>query len=115
MCDCTDRHAVIDVLNRYASCLDTRDWDGLDEAFHHDAIGHYGTVLDGRGAIVASIRSFLDGCGATQHLLGTYDIRLDGDRARATTKARVIHVGAGDRAHLTPYEAIGNYRDELVR
>jgi hypothetical protein len=30
-------------------------------------------------------------------------------------KARVIHVGSGDRARLTPYEAIGTYRDEHVR
>jgi hypothetical protein len=31
------------------------------------------------------------------------------------TKARVIHIGAGSRAGLTPYEAIGVYRDRLVR
>lgn len=115
MCDCTDRHAVIDVLNNYATCLDSRDWDGLDDVFHDDAVGEYGSVLEGRSAIVSSIRGFLDGCGASQHLLGNHQIHIDGDRAQCTTKARVIHVGAGERAALTPYEAIGVYRDQLIR
>jgi SnoaL-like domain len=57
----------------------------------------------------------LDGCGASQHLLGTYDIKVDGGRAQCITQARVIHVGMGERAALVPYEAIGVYRDGLVR
>ncbi|WP_041312461.1 hypothetical protein [Mycobacterium sp. JS623] len=68
-----DRHAVIAVLNSYATCLDARDWPGLD--------------------------------GVS---LGNYEIRVDGDHAEAVTKARVIHVGAGSRAALTPCEAIGD-------
>jgi SnoaL-like domain len=115
MCSCTDRLAVIDVLNTYATCLDSRDWGGLDDVFHHDAVGHYGSLLEGRQAIVTSIRSFLDGCGATQHLLGNYQIHIEGDHAKSLTKARVIHLGAGERAALTPYEAIGVYRDDLIR
>jgi hypothetical protein len=115
MCSCTDRHAIIDILNQYATCLDARDWDGLDAVFHQDAVGHYGVVIEGRPAIVASIRGFLDGCGATQHLLGNHEVDIDGDHARCATKARVIHIGAGERAALTPYEAIGVYRDQLVR
>jgi hypothetical protein len=94
--------------------LDSRDWDGLDDVFHPEAVGHYGVTMVGRPAIVTSIRSFLDGCGATQHLLGNYQIDIDGDHARSVTKARVIHVGAGERAALTPYEAIGVYRDQLI-
>jgi hypothetical protein len=115
MCSCADRHAIIDVLNKYATSLDARDWDGLDDVFHQDAVGQYGVFLDGRPAIVKSIRGFLDGCGATQHLLGNHQIHIDGDQAQCATKARVIHVGAGELATLTPYEAIGVYRDQLIR
>lgn len=114
-CTCSDRHAIIGVLNSYASCLDTRDWAGLDEVFDPDATAEYGARLEGRSAIVESIRGFLGGCGPSQHLLGNYEIHLDGDAAQAVTKARVIHVGAGSRAGLTPYEAIGVYRDRLLR
>lgn len=114
-CECVERQAIIDVLNRYATCLDTRDWLGLNDVFHPEAVGNYAATLTGRAAIVESIRSFLDGCGPSQHLLGNYQIAIDGDEARSVTKARVLHVGAGDRAQLTPYEAIGVYRDRHLR
>jgi SnoaL-like domain len=114
-CDCAEREAIIGVLNSYATCLDARDWSGLNEVFDPDATAVYGRRLEGRSAIVDSIRGFLGGCGPSQHLLGNYEIDIDGDNAESVTKARVIHVGAGSRAGLTPYEAIGVYRDRLVR
>ena len=114
-CDCSDRHAIVAVLNLYATCLDARDWAGLGEVFTTDATAEYAVHLEGRSTIVETIRGFLGGCGPSQHLLGNHDIRIDGDHAEAVTKARVIHIGAGTRATLTPYEAIGVYRDRLDR
>lgn len=114
-CDCADRQAIIDVLNTYATCLDTRDWSGLTNVFHADATADYGGALTGRATIVDTIRSFLGGCGPSQHLLGNYQVSIDGDHAESLTKARVLHVGAGERANLTPYEAVGVYRDRHVR
>jgi SnoaL-like domain len=114
-CECTERQQIIDTLNAYATCLDTRDWLGLSHVFHPQAAGVYGATLTGRVAIIESIRSFLDGCGPSQHLLGNYQIVIDGDEAQSLTKARVLHVGTGERAHLTPYEAIGVYRDRHLR
>jgi SnoaL-like domain len=114
ICSCSERQPIISVLNRYATCLDSRDWSGLDEVFHPDATASYGVPLDGRPAIVESIRGFLGGCGPSQHLLGNYEVRVEDDHAEAVTKARVIHVGSGQRAGLAPYEAIGVYRDQLV-
>jgi len=114
-CECIERQAIVDVLNTYATCLDTRDWSGLDNVFHPEAVGVYGVTLTGRVAIIESIRSFLGGCGPSQHLLGNYQIVVEGDAAESSTKARVLHVGAGERADLTPYEAIGVYHDRHVR
>lgn len=114
-CGCVDRTAIVELLSRYATCLDERDWSGLEDVFHPDARGHYGPLIHGRSAIIASIRSFLGGCGPSQHLLGNYNIHIDTDHAMSSTQARVIHLGSGDRAQLTPYEAIGTYRDEHVR
>jgi len=114
-CECGERQAIIDVLNTYATCLDTRHWSGLNDVFHPRATGKYGVELNGRAAIVDAIRSFLDGCGPSQHLIGNYQISIDGDQAQSSTKARVLHVGAGERAELTPYEAIGVYHDRHVR
>lgn len=113
-----DVQAVIGTLNRYADACDRRDWSLFDEVFTEDAVGDYGPgfVQHGRTAIVASIRSFLGGCGPTQHLLGNYDVELaDGaDTATASCKVRAFHLGRGDKASLS-YEAIGSYHDELRR
>lgn len=114
-CACGDHQAISDVLNAYAECLDARYWSGLNDVFHPHATGTYGVELNGRDEIVDCIRSFLGGCGPSQHLLGNHRIAIAGDHAESSTKARVIHVGLGERAHLTPYEAIGVYRDRHVR
>ena len=114
-CECGDRHLIINLLNSYATCLDARDWSGLNDVFHSRAKGVYGVELNGRDQIVGAIRSFLGGCGPSQQLLGNYQISIDGDSALSSTQARVIHVGSGERADLTPYEAIGVYRDRHLR
>ena len=105
----SDRDAIVEVVNRYSYSLDERDWDSLDQVFTADAVGRYGgQALNGRAAIVASIRSFLDGCGPSQHLLGNHIVELDGDQAIARCKARVYHYGAGERAALAPMSASGS-------
>jgi 3-phenylpropionate/cinnamic acid dioxygenase small subunit len=115
-CTCNDQQQVIRVLNRYALCLDNRDWQGLEDVFVEEATASYGgRPVTGRPAVVEWVSRFLDVCGPTQHLLGNYEIQIEGDRATSTTQARVVHVGAGDRARLTPYESIGTYSDQLVR
>lgn len=115
----TDRDAIVEAVNRYAYGLDGRDWKLLDQVFTEDAVARYGgpdgALLDGRAAIVASIRAHLDGCGPTQHLLGNHIVTVEGDEAIAHCKARVYHQGAGTRAELTPYECFGVYEDRLKR
>jgi hypothetical protein len=102
--------AVVDVVVRCAAAFDRRDWDALDEVFTEDAHG-YG--VDGRNAVRDFVRSFLGGCGPSQHLLGNHHVLVDGETARSVCKARVFHVGAGERSYLS-YECFGNYWDDLV-
>jgi len=107
-----EQKVIVDVLVRCAAALDRRDWAALDEVFTEDAVA-YGTE-GGRAAVVAGIRQFLGGCGPSQHLLGNHHVLVDVDTARSVCKARVFHVGAGERAHLS-YECFGNYWDDFVR
>jgi hypothetical protein len=106
-----DQLAVIDTVVRCAAAFDRRDWGALDDVFAPDAVG-YG--VEGREGVVRFVRNFLGGCGPSQHLLGNHQVTIDVDRASSVCKARVLHVGAGDRSHLT-YECFGNYWDDLVR
>lgn len=115
-CECAERQALVDVLVRYANCLDDRDWDGLREVFAEDAVGDYGGfVAEGRAALVTSIASYLEGTGPSQHLLGNFEVKVDDDRAWTRCRARLMYLGAGDRRGLTPYETLGTYADEFRR
>lgn len=114
----SDREAIADTVNRYTYALDDRDWDLLDEVFAPDAVARYGgaeaPAVRGRADIVTMIRSFLDRCGPSQHLLGNHVVDIAGDTATSTCKARVLHIGAGENANVT-YECVGVYRDRLCR
>ena len=106
---------IVDVLNEYATALDKKDWARLDHVFAEDATMDYGAWdVTGRVEVVNNIRRYLDGCGPTQHLLGNYEIRIDGDRATARVYVRAYHLGLGDRSDVS-YEMFGEYRDELAR
>lgn len=98
----------------YASAIDRRDWAGLDEVLAPDATAHYESLgrFDGRGAILAMLRDFLDRCGPTQHLVGNLRVAVEGRHATASCAIHAIHVGLGaysDRL-LTVW---GEYRDRL--
>jgi hypothetical protein len=77
-------------------------------------MGLRGWVQRGLESVRATIRSYLDGCGPSQHLLGNYRITLDGDRASSRCYCRVMHFGKGVHAGKT-YETWIEYADELVR
>ncbi|MBK7948409.1 MAG: nuclear transport factor 2 family protein [Deltaproteobacteria bacterium] len=110
-----DRFAIIAVLDRYSECLDARDWTGLADVFTEDVEFDFGAwTKKGLPAVRDQIRSYLDGCGPSQHLLGNYRIVLDGDRARSKCYCRVMHFGKGAHEGKT-YETWIEYADELVR
>lgn len=115
MSEADDRFSIIATLDRYAECLDARDWPGLADVFTSDVeIEWVEWQQTGLEEATKSIRSYLDGCGPSQHLLGNYRISLDGDTARSKHYCRVMHMGKGDAAGKT-YESWIEYADELVR
>ena len=111
-----ERFDVIATMHRYAEALDRRDWGLLDQVFTPAVTADYGgeVQLAGRDELVAMIRSFLGGCGPTQHLLGNETVAVDGDTARMSCKLRAYHVGVGDRS-TDFYEILGWYHTRQVR
>lgn len=110
-----DRFSIIAVLDRYSECLDQRDWAGLAAVFTDDVEFDFEAWTEkGLEPVSKQIRSYLDGCGPSQHLLGNYRIRLDGDRASSKCYCRVMHFGKAAHAGKT-YETWIEYADELVR
>lgn len=105
--------AIAEAHSRYARALDERNWPMLDTVFAPHVQADYNSGefrVDGRAELVAMIRSHLDGCGPTQHLLGTPHVEVgDGETdARSRIYVRAAHRGAGAKQPLL-YEALGEY------
>ncbi len=99
-------------LVNFARAMDERDWRALDSITTDDVTGDLGAgKLAGRDALVANMRSFLDDCGPTQHLLANVLIDVKGDRASSKAYVSDMHLGVADQAHLT-FSTLGDYRDE---
>jgi 3-phenylpropionate/cinnamic acid dioxygenase small subunit len=111
-----ERARIEDLLNRYATALDSRDWAALDQVFAPNATAHFQGIghFEDRDAIVAVIRSVLGQCGPTQHLLGNMRIEINGEEAHAKSYLQAIHAGLGKYAgeKMTVW---GEYRDTLKR
>lgn len=113
--DAADHAAILALLARYSTALDTRDWALLDQVFTDDLVYDAGEwITHSRADWLARLRPYLEGCGPTQHLLGNYRIELDGDTAQSAVYVRAFHVGTRELA-TTTYEMMGEYRDRLVR
>ena len=111
----TDADAVRDVLVRYATAIDTRDWTLLRSCFTDDAETDYGE--SGSWRDVDGLTAFMEaahaGFGPTNHMLSNFVIDVDGDRARATTYVHAVLVFADDPSAWV--DSVGRYDDTLVR
>jgi 3-phenylpropionate/cinnamic acid dioxygenase small subunit len=112
-----DRLAIVDLLHRYATSLDTRDWDLLASVFTDDAIADYGELAginNGVAAIVKVCHDALQGLDASQHIVSNEVIELAGDRARSRCYLQAQHVYLGAEGGDN-FLVGGTYEDEVVR
>lgn len=99
-------------LVRFSRAMDARDWRALEDITTDDMTADLGTgLLTGRSAMIENIRSFLDDCGPTQHLLGNVLIDVQGDTATSQAYVSDMHLGLDDKAHLT-FSTLGDYHDQ---
>jgi hypothetical protein len=98
-------------LVRFARAMDARDWTALENITCPDIKADVGAgQLLGREAFVANMRSFLDDCGPTQHLLGNVLFEVTGDTASSQAYVSDMHLGTGDMADQT-FRTLGDYHD----
>jgi len=112
----SDQDLITDVLVRYATGIDTKDWALFRTCFTDDVQADYG---DGVGSWtgVDSITEYMTVMHAdmvdTKHRLTNFVIDVDGDSATASTYVHAVLVVTHDP--LTWYEPVGRYVDRLVR
>lgn len=112
-----DQSAVTAQLGRAARLLDGKRWSALQEVFAEDVAFDYG---DGNGLqhglplLRETFARHLDRCGATQHLLGSVVVSVDGDAATSETYVQARHAGLGELTGET-FDTNGEYVDTWVR
>jgi ketosteroid isomerase-like protein len=108
-----DRVAIEDVLVRCALAQDRHDWDAVAGCFQPDAVYvHPKGRLDGAAAIAERSRAALGALDASQHLIGSIQIEVSGNTARATSYFHAQHVRAGAPGGDL-YVISGTYADDL--
>jgi ketosteroid isomerase-like protein len=107
-----DFHQVSQVVYRYASTVDAKDWSTLRTLFVDDATAKYGDYpeLTGIDAILEFITTASERREWLHHLLSVYHVDVDGDEAVALTyhTSHQIEPG-GDVVGLI----VARYRDRL--
>jgi SnoaL-like domain len=97
-------------LCRFTRACDERDWAAFETVLAPDISMEFPGffALEGRDAVIASIRSHLGGCGPSQHLIGNLEVVAAGKSAESRCYARAFHRGRGDKADIS-FEAFGEY------
>jgi 3-phenylpropionate/cinnamic acid dioxygenase small subunit len=111
-----DKAQIAEVLIRYATGIDSKDWplfrtcwtDEVD--IDYGDLGHF-TNADEFAALMTQIH---DGMGQTYHRISNIAIKVDGDHATARSYVHALLMAVpGDSSSWI--EALGHYDDELVR
>jgi hypothetical protein len=107
-----DEHEIREVLLRYATGIDRRDWPLLATCFAEDFVGDYGSFGYWTGAqqITQYMRDAHAALGPTLHRLSNIDIRQQGTATRSRTYVDALLMSA--EVDGEPRQGIGYYDDE---
>ncbi|OBH83209.1 polyketide cyclase [Mycobacterium scrofulaceum] len=109
-----DRQDISELLVRYATGIDRRDWPLFRTVFTADCELDYGEIGSWTG--VDAVAGFMEQvhalAGHTLHRLTNHAITVDGDKATARTYIDGLIMAADNNSGVN---AIGFYDDEIVR
>ena len=108
------REDVAEVLVRYATGIDRRDWTLFRSCFTDDCDADYGDIgrWHGADAITEWMKQVHAGLGHTLHRITNQAVSPSGDGVTARSYVDAIVMGPDDR---TGTRAVGFYEDELVK
>ncbi|MGI8926311.1 MAG: nuclear transport factor 2 family protein [Tepidiformaceae bacterium] len=114
-----DRAAISDVLHRYATGLDMRDWTLLRSIFTDQLDMDFSSIGMRPGPVTAdawveSARVLFAGFDATQHLSANHVHDIRGDEATCTSYMRAEHFVLNNEGE-NYYTMGGYYTNALVR
>jgi SnoaL-like protein len=115
--DVADRIEIDDLLTRYATALDAKDWDLFATCFTPDARIDYSAAGGIKGTLPEVRRWLAEVMAAfpmTQHLVTNKAVQLNGDSA-VCRSCLFNPMGVPDGAGMAVWLEGGYYTDRLVR
>jgi 3-phenylpropionate/cinnamic acid dioxygenase small subunit len=114
MTDREDRQDISDVLVRYGTGIDSRDWPLFRTVFTDDCELDYGEIGTWHGvdAVVEFMVAAHDMAGHTLHRITNQAATVDGDTATARAYVDALIMSQDNSSGVN---AAGFYDDELVR
>jgi 3-phenylpropionate/cinnamic acid dioxygenase small subunit len=111
-----DKAQIAEVLNRYATGIDSKDWPLFRSCWTDDIDVDYGDL--GRFTTADELTDLMtklhDSMGPTYHRMSNFVIDVDGDRATVRSYVHaVLMLRPGDSANWV--DAVGHYDDVFVR
>jgi 3-phenylpropionate/cinnamic acid dioxygenase small subunit len=114
MTDVQDRLDISDVLVRYATGIDRRDWPLFRTVFTDDCVLDYGEIgsWDGVDAVTDFMEQTHAMAGHTLHRITNHAVAVDGDTASARSYVDALIMSADNTSGVN---AAGFYDDEFAR
>jgi hypothetical protein len=103
------RSEITDVIHRYATGIDLRDWDLYSSIFDDEILIDFESFMKTpaekmtRAAWVKRVRSLISGFDATQHVLTNHVFQIEADTAVVTLYMKAEHFLNGDSIALGGY------------
>jgi uncharacterized protein (TIGR02246 family) len=109
-----DRQDISDLMVRYATAIDRRDWPLFRTVFTDDCELDYGEIGAWKGvdAVVEFMEQTHALLGHTMHRMSNIAITVDGNRGVARTYLDGLMMAPDNKSGVN---AIGFYDDEVVR
>lgn len=113
-----DRREIDDLLIRYATAVDTKDWDLYETCFTEDAFIDYESAGGIKGKL-PEVRTWLEKTlvmfPMTQHVVCNRVVNLDGNKATARSVFyNPMGLPQGDSRQILFFDG-GYYNDQLVK
>jgi hypothetical protein len=111
-----DKAQIAEVLIRYATGIDSKDWPLFRTCWTDEVDIDYGDLgqFSSADEFAALMMQIHDGMGQTYHRISNLVIAVHGDRATARSYVHAVLMAIpGDASSWV--DALGHYDDELVR
>jgi len=113
----SERRAIVDILVRYCTAIDTGAWHLMADVFLPNARVDYrgagGPVLGGAETaewLAENMAKF----EVLQHFVSNVQVTQDGDAVRSTAYVHAVHGFKGDDEKLRFFDLGGEYSDRLI-